>query len=209
MLRQIRESDDDETCKSILATVTLAYRPLTPEELVALTEQLQGMNDVMDLVEQLISHCGSLLVIRTGVVYFFHQSAKDFILSKSVQEVFPLGMEHTHHQILARSVDVMSRNLYRDMWSLTDLDCPIKEVTRPHPDPLAESCYSCVFWIDHLCNSSLKSLHRDPIYAFLKDKYLHWLGALSLQSQMSEGAISMAKLISLFQVCSNTVNLES
>ncbi|KAH4206941.1 hypothetical protein HBI56_047910 [Parastagonospora nodorum] len=208
MLRQISESDDDELCKLVLATVTLAYRPLALEEVVALNKQLQDIGDDTDLVQQLISRCGSLLTIQSGLFYFVHQSAKDFILAEGVQEVFPSGKDHVHRIFLTRSIETMSKDLLRDIYSLADLGCGIEEVTKPDTDPLVASRYSCVYWVDHLCNSNLETLDKDSVDAFLRNKYVFWLEALSLEVSMIKGVISMAKLHSLFQVCLDRATLE-
>ncbi|KAH3954121.1 hypothetical protein HBI25_015760 [Parastagonospora nodorum] len=208
MLRQISESDDDELCKLVLATVTLAYRPLALEEVVALNKQLQDIGDDTDLVQQLISRCGSLLTIQSGLFYFVHQSAKDFILAEGVQEVFPSGKDHVHRIFLTRSIETMSKDLRRDIYSLADLGCGIEEVTKPDTDPLVASRYSCVYWVDHLCNSNLETLDKDSVDAFLRNKYVYWLEALSLEAFMTKGVISMEKLHSLFQVCLDRATLE-
>ena len=208
MLRQISESDDDELCKLVLATVTLAYRPLALEEVVALNKQLQDIGDDTDLVQQLISRCGSLLTIQSGLFYFVHQSAKDFILAEGVQEVFPSGKDHVHRIFLTRSIETMSKDLRRDIYSLADLGCGIEEVTKLDTDPLVASRYSCVYWVDHLCNSNLETLDKDSVDAFLRNKYVYWLEALSLEAFMTKGVISMEKLHSLFQVCLDRATLE-
>ncbi|KAH5348537.1 hypothetical protein HBI49_198020 [Parastagonospora nodorum] len=208
MLRQISESDDHELCKLVLATVTLAYRPLALEEVVALNKQLQDIGDDTDLVQQLISRCGSLLTIQSGLFYFVHQSAKDFILAEGVQEVFPSGKDHVHRIFLTRSIETMSKDLRRDIYSLADLGCGIEEVTKPDTDPLVASRYSCVYWVDHLCNSNLETLDKDSVDAFLRNKYVYWLEALSLEVSMIKGVISMEKLHSLFQVCLDRATLE-
>jgi hypothetical protein len=201
MLKQISESDDDEVCRSILATVTLAYQPLTLEELTALTDALYDMTDRKKMIEELVGHCGSFLTIRAGVIYHVHQSAKDFILKEATEAVFPLGADHVHYIIFTRSIETMSRDLHRDMYSLVDSSCPIEEVTKPEPDPLAASRYSCVFWIDHICASNLVSLAESTIDAFLKKKYLYWLEALSLERRLPRCVGSMTDLRLTVQVC--------
>ena len=56
-----------------------------------------------------------------------------------------------HRVIFSRSLVTLSKTLHRDMcclkapWVCTD------NVKLPMPDPLAASCYPCIYWIDHLC----------------------------------------------------------
>src|SRR5436305_10210175 len=102
----------------------------------------------------------------------------------------------------------MSKTLRRDIYDLRALGYPIETVEPPHPDPLAASRYSCIHWVDHLCdwNSNCYANHRVDLQdggvvdIFVRKKYLYWLEALSLCRSMSEGVLSMAKLEALIQV---------
>jgi hypothetical protein len=207
MMQQISKSDDAELCKQVLALIALVYRPLTLKELVALTEQLENIANELELRE-IIGLCGSFLTLQEGTIYFIHQSAKDFLLAKAVEEVFPSGIEVVHHAIFAKSLQVMSKTLQRDMYGLKAIGHPIDEVQQPDPDPLASTRYSFVYWVDHLCRSdSVASIfgtedvrNGDAVYVFLREKYLYWLEALSLCRSMPKGVLSMANLQSLFQV---------
>jgi hypothetical protein len=204
MMQQINNLEDDaELCKQVLALITLVYRPITLQELAVL---LEDIGDDSESIQEIISLCGSFLTLREETVYFVHQSAKDFILSQVAKEVFPSGKEDVHHIICARSLDVISRTLQRDMYGLKALAYPIGAVKQPDPDPLAASGYSCIYWIDHLCDSNLKSSASKSLQdggivdVFLKKKYLYWLEGLSLCKSMPKGIVSMTNLWSLVQV---------
>jgi hypothetical protein len=207
MMQQISQSDDAELCRQLLALIALVYRPITLQELVALAEQLEEIADESELRE-IISLCGSFLTLQGETIYFVHQSAQDFLLTKAVTEVFPSGTEAVHHAIFVRSLQAMSKTLRRDMYGLQEFGCLIEDVEQPDPDPLASSRYSCIYWVDHLCDS-------DPmpsaVYAsclwdggvvdvFLEENYLYWLEALSLCKSMAKGILSMAKLQLLVKV---------
>lgn len=192
MMHQIRQSDDAEVCLRILATNTLVYRPLTIKELPALVEGLD--EDDPDTTLELVGLCGSFLTLRNGIVYFVHQSAKDFLLDQAADELFPVGRHDVHHSITARSLDIMFRNLHRDMYDLrnpsfhfiVDRDLP------PDPDPLSASRYSCVYWWNHLCESSeMAPALAGVIKMFLSQKYLYWLEALSLCGHLRESVSSL------------------
>ena len=102
----------------------------------------------------------------------------------------------------------MSKTLRRDIYRLCTLGYPIKRVELPNQDPLAASRYSCIYWVDHLCdwNSNSCANHKVDLQdggmvdVFVRKKYLYWLEALSLCRSMSEGVLSMAKLEALIQV---------
>jgi archaellum biogenesis ATPase FlaH len=205
MMDYIDPSEDANLCKHILAVATIVRRPISLQELTSLVEMLDGISD--DL-EEIIRLCGSFLTLRAQTVYFVHQSAKDFLLNKAFDKIFPSGMEEVNYEIFSRSLKAMSATLGRDMYGLSAPGFPIDNVPVRNPDPLAAVRYSCVFWVDHLYDSdSGKQIRQedgfqdsDAIYTFLKEKYLYWLEALSLCKSMSEGVVSMTKLEALIQV---------
>ncbi|KAF2689000.1 hypothetical protein K458DRAFT_465673, partial [Lentithecium fluviatile CBS 122367] len=43
--------------------------------------------------------------------YFVHQSAKDFLFAKALNEIFPSGIEEGHYEIFSKSLEAMSRTL--------------------------------------------------------------------------------------------------
>jgi hypothetical protein len=208
MMQQIGKTNKPERCKQVLAVVALVYRPITLDELVTLVERLEGITEDSDL-QEIIGFCGSFLTLRERTVYFVHQSAKDFLLNKAAQEIFPAGREAAHQAIFARSLQIMSAKLRRDMYSLKALGPTIADVEIPKPDPLAALCYSCVYWVDHLCDfnslcSATNSEHLGDggvIDRFLREKCLYWLEALSLCKHISKGVVSIGKLQTLVQVC--------
>jgi archaellum biogenesis ATPase FlaH len=197
MMDQISESDSAEICQHVLASTAILYRPVAVPELVALVEQLEELDD-LESVREIVGLCGSFLTLREDIVYFVHQSAKDFLFAKAYDEVFPDGSEAVHQTIFSRSLAVLSRTLRRDMYNLEAPGYPIKNVKLPEADPLAVSRYPCVYWVDHLWESKPKSL--DVVDDFLRKKYLYWLEGLSLCRGVGNGVISMTKLRSLVQV---------
>jgi hypothetical protein len=209
MMQQIGKTDDAKLCKQVLATVALVYRPITLEELVTLVEPLDDVADDVEL-QEIISLCGSFLTLREQTVYFVHQSAKDFLLTKAAQDVFPAGQEATHQAIFARSLKIMSKTLRRDMYGLKALGTSTEHVKVPERDPLAALRYSCVHWVDHLRDlnptaSATYAEHlqdKSVIDEFLRERYLYWLESLSLCKSMSQGVVAMSELQTLVQVCS-------
>lgn len=208
MMQHISTSDDADLCKRILALIAVIYRPITLDELTYLCEPLEDMADDLASVQQIVGLCGSFLTIRSGKVYFVHQSAKDFLYTQAISDIFPSGTKEVHHAIFLRSLQVMSKTLRRDMYSLGALGYPADQVEEPEPDPLAASRYSCIYWIDHLFDGNHDCFVRGrdplqdqgPVDNFLTRKYLYWLEALSLCKSMSKGVISMAKLETLIKV---------
>jgi hypothetical protein len=205
MMQQMSESDDADTCRCVLASTAILYRPVTVQELVTLVKQLE---DVSSDVREIIDLCGSFLTIRKDTVYFVHQSAKDFLFTKAYNKAFPDGTEDVHRTMFLRSLAILSRTLSRDMYSLEAPGYPIKHVKIPEADPLAMSRYPCIYWINHLCDSKPDSLVNRvsglqalaAVDEFLRQKYLYWLEGLSLCRGVERGVVSITKLWSLVQV---------
>lgn len=208
MVQRINISDDAELCKRILATVVVVYRPVTLQELASLVEDLDGLAETPESVKEIVGLCGSLLTIRDGTIYFVHQSAKDFLLNKKIDVIFPSGREMVHYTVFSRSLLVMSGALRRNVYGLGALGYPIEQVEQPDPDPLAASRYSCIYWIDHLCDWSSHCSTYDAsilrskgvVDSFMRKQYLYWLEALSLCRSMSKGVVSMFRLEALTKV---------
>jgi hypothetical protein len=134
--------------------IMLVYRLLTLKELVALVEQLDDITDDDRELLEIIALCGSFLTFRQETILLVHQLAKDNLLNKTAQEVFPYGKERIHHTIFARSLTTMSRTLQQDLYRFKLLAYPIEEVEQLDSDPLAVLRYSCVQRVDHLCDST-------------------------------------------------------
>ena len=206
MFKQIQQlkRESPELCRLLLSTATTAYRPLRLEELGILSGLPKQILDKPQSVERIVLLCGSFLTIRGGIVYFIHQSAKDFLSNDASRDIFPRGVGNVHYNIFSRSLQIMSKVLRRDIYGLVAPGFPIDQVNQPSPDPLAAARYSCIYWVDHLSDwDSYESVtYRDlqKVDSFLRQNFLHWLEALSLLRGVSNGILSMAKLEGLLQV---------
>ncbi|KAF5004706.1 hypothetical protein FDECE_8817 [Fusarium decemcellulare] len=196
MMERILTSSEADRLKTILATACVAYRPLTWKEMTSLVESMEKYdeNDVQDAIKS----CGSFLTYRDGVIYFVHQSAKEFLLEQGRDQMISHGVQHQHSQILSRSLTVLERDLKQDIYHLRSLGTFIDEVSRPEPDPLSPLKYLCVHWADHLVdsrsfgNEDQNSL--DLTFHFLQEKFTSWVEALSLLRILSVAITSIMKL---------------
>ena len=200
MMDQIEKLEwDGEECKNILATVTLAYRPLHLDELATLT----GIANDGSLIE-IIKECASFLVVRERIVHLVHQSAKDYLTNdRESQKILPAGRAKGHAVIVSRSLRAMSETMRRDIFHLLDSGCSIQEVELVSPDPLGRIRYACFYWIEHLCEIDAGlhdkvGLRNDgEIHGFLREHFLHWLEALSLMKCIPRGVAMIRKLANL------------
>jgi hypothetical protein len=202
MMRQICVLDNSTLYKRILASIAIVYRPVTLTELTSLIDVLEDISDDIQSLQEIIGFCGSFLTVRKDVIYFIHQSAKDYLLTKAFNEIFPSGKEGTHYDIFLRSLEVMSRTLRRDIYSQSAPGFSIDQLRQrqPNPDPLAVARYSCLYWADHLlsCDTTEKA-HIDLkdgclVNKFLYQSYLYWLEALSLIRSLSSGIVMIRNL---------------
>lgn len=198
MLHEIeRYRWDADLCRWILATVIVTYRPLHLVEIGKLSGLPEHIATSTANVRKVVTKCRSFLTIRDERIYLVHQSAKDYLSTSRL--LFPCGTRIANHDVFIRSLDLMSDKLQRNMYGLKSPGFPIDKVQPPSPDPLATVGYSCVFWVDHLCNSiSDKDVPQsdtsDGVQTFLERKYLYWLEALSLLRAMPEGVIAIRQL---------------
>ncbi|KAL9083489.1 MAG: hypothetical protein Q9165_008516, partial [Trypethelium subeluteriae] len=207
MLRQICEQDEQvaDLYKRILALIAIVYRPITLKELSPLVEGLESSAPAS--LCGIIGRCGSFLAVQEGIIYFVHQSAKDYLMEKAHGKVFASGTAGTHFTITTRSLGVKSKTLCRDIYRLQKPGIAINDIQQPDPDPLATSRYSCIYWVDHLSewySDSAIGYTNDLqtggiVDLFLRKKFLYWLEALSLCKSMSKGVFQMALLQTLIQ----------
>jgi hypothetical protein len=210
MMRQIEQlrCQNPGLCRQVLSTVIATYRPLHLQELFVLSGLPPQFQNVCQTTATIVKMCGSFLTIREDIVYIIHQSARDFLSKEGTHDLFPCGVGHAHRSIFSRSLQIMSRTLRRDMYKLCAPGSPAELIITPYPDPLAASRYSCIYWIDHLCDwnpssSAGNEVELQPggtVDSFLRHRYLYWLEALSLCKSMSKGVVSIAKLEALIQV---------
>ncbi|KAJ5042653.1 beta transducin-like protein-like protein HET-E4s, partial [Bipolaris maydis] len=216
MLQQIvSESSSADMCLRVLAVTAVLYRPVTVAELVVLTEQLAELVNDLESVREIIGLCGSFLTLRDDTIYFVHQSAKDFLVTKASDKVFQDGIERVHQDIFVQSLSILQKTLHRDMYNLQAPGYPAGDVKPPILDPLAVSRYPCVYWVDHFCDSKHNSFTHGvanqedtrTIDAFLRHRYIYWLEALSLCRSMDKGVVLMTKLWHLVQELGDTDEL--
>jgi hypothetical protein len=119
MIDQVRNSEDAEPCKRILAVMSIVYRPITFDELASLVELPDDLSDDAEGLSEVIAVCGSFLTVREDTVVFVHQSAKEFLLRDTQNGVFPEGIEAEHHTIFSHSLQTMFKTLRRDIFQVS------------------------------------------------------------------------------------------
>ncbi|KAI8630595.1 WD40-repeat-containing domain protein [Xylariaceae sp. FL1651] len=197
-----QEGSSSEICKQTLRAVTIAYIPLTLDEIVPMA----GLHErPIEDISELVSLCGSYVILQGTTIRFVHQSAKDYL--NDVAEFFPGGREQEHGRIVERSLQAMSTILRRNIYNLHYPGLLISKIRSPDPDPLTAIRYSCVHWIGHFCDAYSSSPPGDQVCLrqvktvdkFLRKNFLYWLEALGLIEYMRDAILSMARLESLLR----------
>jgi hypothetical protein len=206
MINRVRGSEDAELCKEILAIMSTVFRPITLHELTSFIELPDDDYDDLVSLEEIIATCGSFLTLREHSIVFVHQSAKEFLHKEALSEILPRGIEAEHDMIFIRSLDVIFKTLHCDILNIKLPGVHPKDICKPSPNPLAAVEYSCVYWMDHLEASLLNPAcelgvyNRGRVDMFLQQKFLHWLEALSILGNVSDGIQVMQKLENLIEV---------
>jgi hypothetical protein len=193
---------DPHYCKNVLVATSLAYRPLSLSELAILAGLPPKINP-----QTIVVKCGSFLTTKEKTVYLIHQSAKDYLDANHKSKLQQGGTVQGHADISRRSIDTMS-TLKRNIYALPHSGFKLEDIKPPDPDPLAPIRYSCMFWIDHLCDAKNQSseyrseLSNDgATFPFFRAHFLHWLESLSLLNKLSDGIPSIRKLLHVVHVC--------
>ncbi|KAI1384080.1 WD40-repeat-containing domain protein [Hypoxylon trugodes] len=120
-------------------------------------------------------------------------------------------------RFFSRSLEAMEKALRADIYLLgAPGSCP-HQVEQPEKDPLIALRYSCIYWVEHLCNSQLDSntTYNDSLQdgglveTFLRKKYLYWLEALSHCKTIQEGMGSITRLLNIVKRRHNATRLTS
>jgi NACHT domain len=200
-----------ELCRLVLATVTLAYRPLHILEIGVLSDLPEQVSRSPRLIKTVLKRCSSFLIVRKDHVYFIHQSAREYLTRNATETITPAGFAKSHHSIVLLSLQAMSKMLRRDIYNLQSPGFPVDKIILPDPDPLVMVHYSCIYWIDHLfesCPDFINEISYDGlIFNFLKTHFLHWLESLSLSGNLSNGETSINKLLRAVQVFYTITNI--
>lgn len=200
MIEKVLNNESDWG-RRILAISTVARRPLSLQEFETLNPFPLNVDNIELLEkrwEEALGYCGSFLTKRNGIIYFIHQSAKNFILDKASDRLFCGGIELIHKHIFSISISAITATLKRDIYKLAYPGFLINDLDdTPSPDPLAAVGYCCIYWIDHFEDSISRAggtQGHEMIYEFLLKKYIYWLEALSLLRSVYYGQAGLQKL---------------
>ena len=153
MLNQVLHQGDEsdiESCRRILCSVTLAFRPLRLKEIAVFAKISESE------LEVLVDFCGSFITIREETAYLIHQSAKDYLSDGKRNDIFISGQGNEHANTVGLCLEIMSGTLKKDICNLmmpgtrlTDIDESRIGARIPF-----HAQYACLYWVGHLQQAS-------------------------------------------------------
>jgi hypothetical protein len=204
MMKQVLQGEkrEREFCLQILRVISLTFRPISTEELIIMAGLPTGLLDHEGLSE-FIDLCGSFIAVRENVLYFVHQSAKDYLVTDGAQKLFSVGLQEEHGLVVDRSLDAMSKTLRKDICTLKYPGAPAR--TALIDTRLRAISYVCSFWVAHLAlylgDNSIDGpgyqeyfSDQSRVHEFLLQHLLHWLETLSLIGEIDKGIMGLHSL---------------
>jgi WD40 repeat protein len=182
-------------CKSVIAAVYLAYRPLTLKEL-GVVAGLGSPIKPLDIVKA----CGPLLSMTGRVVSLTHQSVREYLGQRYARLQEQGEVLLSHQDIASRSLVEMQHTLKHNMYHLPGNGYFPRllgdAINGSDNDPLAGVAYSVTFWMRHLCDSrgtetSAELITSKEVLSFLKKYFLRWVESLSLLGNVPDGLESV------------------
>jgi len=204
MTRIENKTKHPKYCKDILAATYLTYCPASFSELAILVPWFEEIDPYT-----IIKECESFLTVRDETVLLIYKLAKDYLEVSYTSRLQQGGPVQGYADISQRSLDAMSK-LSQNIYALPHVGSELGDKTVPSPDLLQGLRYSCVYWVQHVCQvysqldlyQSIKEskensfdLHDNgQAHKFLEEHFLHWLEALSLMGKTSEGILMILSL---------------
>ncbi|SPO04841.1 uncharacterized protein DNG_07526 [Cephalotrichum gorgonifer] len=197
--------------QDILRVVLVAMRVLSLEELAitaGLPQQPHGYNDGSlenGEIAELIQQCGHFLLLQGGKVYFFHKSARDYLLAADGESTLlsPLHLlDHARiaHRYLAGHCSTLKPRHFPDLESIVNRKLQRSEVQR-----LQDTSYIHCHWITHVLKAGDHFTDYLLVSAFFRNHFLPWLeimgylGELSRSIQMIQGLMSASAMVWTWQ----------
>ncbi|EPS41227.1 hypothetical protein H072_4849 [Dactylellina haptotyla CBS 200.50] len=187
-------------CRRLLKAMMLALRPLSIDELGSVA----ALYDDSMAVSALVDRCTSFIFVRKAnfdTIEFVHQSARDYLAGRDGRSILNSDGEYGHGDVALSCISHLTQRLEIN---LGKLQLPSSPRTSMNENSLVISLdYAASFWAQHLNNAQLTSHLVGPldetgeVGAFLHNKFLQWVEALSLLDKFTYGIMAMEILSDL------------
>jgi hypothetical protein len=142
---------------------------------------------------------------KASPVQLFHLSFRDFLLNKErCPDQFWIDEKMAHSHLFVRCIKLLleHQHLRKDMCNLRWPGALASEVEKSKVEqylPL-DIQYACRYWVYHLQRSNIDLYDESQVHIFLQKHFLHWLEALSLMGNLSDGIGMVRTLESILTV---------
>jgi hypothetical protein len=180
--------------KQVVGTIVVLFNPLSAISIA----RLLGVDSKR--IQMRLRHLHSVLEApdsQSQPLRLLHPSFRDFLLDKErCSDQFWVDEKKTHEALAGACIRLMSDKLRRDIYGL---HLPGALVEEAESDQMGQCLppelqYACRYWVRHLQESQVLILDNGPVHAFLRERLLNWLEALSLMRKTSEGVLAVISL---------------
>jgi len=180
--------------RSVVGKLVTSIEPLTIRSLVTLQQHASyDDDDGDDAVVKLLRRLGSLFSNVTSSnenlpIVPLHTSFRDFLTNKEKSGDFCVGLRDAHRQLAHSCLGLLLNDLKFNICNLESsylANNDVKDLNARLDKSIPPALlYACRFWDDHLGHTDFKTDLFGKLQTFFKEKFLFWLEALSLTSNM-------------------------
>ncbi|KAK6333780.1 hypothetical protein TWF730_003963 [Orbilia blumenaviensis] len=191
------ENDNPELFSLVLATVTVALRPLARDELITLINDSNNVEELEEVLDKLI-RCGAFLSLQDDHIYFIHQSAKEFLEQQAGLQAsaIPESLPTYHDRIWRNCLRLFREDLHQDICNLKHPGFFIKDLSSDQRSLISHLEYACCCWGTHFMASGQAGADEANtlLEEFLENDLLYWIEVLSLLRRVPDGINQIACL---------------
>ncbi len=190
--------------RSVVGQLITAFEPLSIHSLTTLRHHTPNNDDDHDSVAEMLRHLGSLLsnvntTDQNLPIVPLHTSFRDFLTNKEKSGDFCVSLQDVHRQLAHSCLGLLLKDLKFNICNLEssylanrDVKDLRSRVDKHIPPALL---YSCRFWDDHLEHIDFETDLFVQLRTFFEKKFLFWLEALSLTSDVGLASPALSALI--------------
>lgn len=195
------KEEKDLLCKqlrSVLGALVISLSALSIFAISCLTQLSEDeISDILDPLQSILEISDK----HEAAIRLHHPSFRDFLVNgeRCTDVRFLIDESQSHADLTSGCIQIMSKELRRDICNLCELGILSEDVSRSRvkdsiPEPLD---YACQYWVDHV-KQSVHSIGDDSeTFGLLKKHFTHWLEALSLTRKLRSGILSINTLETL------------
>ncbi|KAF2182636.1 hypothetical protein K469DRAFT_669646 [Zopfia rhizophila CBS 207.26] len=184
--------------RNIVGSIVVLFSPLSADSLSELhVIERQKVNKALKNLHAILN----IPVDQSRPLRLHHPSFRDFLLDKYKcgDPNFWVDEKQAHQKLTDDCIRLMTTSLRQD---ICDVDAPgalVADVKRGQVEQCLppEVQYACLHWVQHLQKSGTRLCDNDQVHQFLKERFLHWLEALSWIREVPEGIHAIASLESI------------